>query len=161
MYHGTRKPFEVLRSGKLKPFGDAVYFTRSPEEAAYCANLLGNEAEDYTPALLVLNRSSLTQNYRLTPSRYAEHWCDEREEHVWDRTVSFRRHLLGVVLEADVAKMLGPPKFKYRDEILALPTAERAAYDQECRDAATKLREGRHHVRELIIRDRSQWPIQA
>jgi hypothetical protein len=40
IYHGTRFPMEVLRSGKLKPDGNgAVSFSRSPEVAAYFALL--------------------------------------------------------------------------------------------------------------------------
>jgi len=40
IYHGTRRPREVLRSGKLKPDGtSAVSLSRSPEVAAHFALL--------------------------------------------------------------------------------------------------------------------------
>lgn len=157
IYHGTRHPVEVLRSGKLKPSNDgAVYFTRSPEEAARCANLEGRKLDDHSPGLLVLNRASLSQTYRLTPSRYREDWLDEREEHVWDRKVSFRRHLLGVVRDADVTKILGPPDFRYLDEFEALPKAQRLGHIRKRAEAVRKLREGRAEVRRLIIRERKQ-----
>jgi hypothetical protein len=56
---------------------------------------------------------------RLEPWRYGEDWDDEQEEAIWGRTVSFRRHLLGVVREADLIKVLGPPKQTYREELKA------------------------------------------
>ena len=103
IYHGTRHLPLVLRSGKLLPAGNwdpAVFFTRSPEVAAYWANMLGREMDQYCGGILILNRTSLVQNYRLEPSRYAEEWDDEREESVWDRSINIRRHLLGVVRQA-------------------------------------------------------------
>src|SRR5207248_11385932 len=115
IYHGTRAPVEVLRSGKLKPDPTGkISFSRSPEVAAYFAHLQGDPW--WLPALLVLNRSSLIQTYRLDPWRYGEDWVDEQEEVVWGRTINFRRHLLGVVTESDVNKILGPrtPTFYVR-----------------------------------------------
>src|SRR6187200_307147 len=77
IYHGTRHLPLVLRIGKLLPaaIGDpAVFFTRSPEVAAYWAGMLGDERDQFCGGVLVLNRASLDQNYQLGPSRYAEDW---------------------------------------------------------------------------------------
>jgi hypothetical protein len=157
IYHGTRHPVEVLRSGKLMPSNDgAVYFTRSPEEAARFANLMGNKIDNYTPALLVFSRTSLAQRYRLSPSRYQDDRDDEREEHVCGRAVSVRRHLLGVIRDDDVTKVLGPSTFRYVSEINALSRKARAAYNREKAEAISQALEGRAAVRELIVRDRER-----
>src|SRR6187401_2389093 len=83
IYHGTRHLPLVLRSGKLLAAGTwdpAVFFTRSPEVAAYWANMLGRGMDQFCGGILIFNRTSLVQNYRLEPSRYAEDWkYDERE----------------------------------------------------------------------------------
>ncbi len=95
--------------------------------------------------MLVLNRNSLVQTYRLEPWRCGEDWDDEQEEVIWGRTVSFRRHLLGVVREADLTKVLGAPKQTYREEL----------------KAGDKLvRDGRARVREIIITERKQLSMQ-
>jgi hypothetical protein len=109
IYHGTRHPHDVLRTGKLKadPSGK-VSLTRSPEVAAHFALLSGDGVVHWSPAVLILNRSTLVQTYRLDPWRYGEDWDDEQEEVIWGRALSFRRHLLGLVREADLAKVLGP-----------------------------------------------------
>jgi hypothetical protein len=162
IYHGTRHLPLVLRCGKLVPplSGErALFLSRSPEAAAYFASLPGIEADQYSPGVLVLNRRSLTQSYRLEPSRYdQESEQDEREEVIWDRIVNFRRHLLGVVGESDVTAILGPPKHKclppaYR----SWPQKQRSAFHREQREAADKLvRDGRARVREIIIMERTQ-----
>ena len=65
IYHGTRLPLEVLRTGKLKPDGNgAVSLSRSPEVAAYFALLPDDGIVRWSPAVLVLNRNSLVQAYR-------------------------------------------------------------------------------------------------
>ena len=69
IYHGSRHLPLVLRSGKLLPSGlgdAAVYFTRSPEVASYWANMLGREQDQFCGGILVLNRASLVQSYRLS-----------------------------------------------------------------------------------------------
>jgi hypothetical protein len=79
LYHGTRDLPAVLRMGKLlpSPIGDtAVFFSRSPEIAVGLRQFSGG--------VLVLNRASIVQSYRLLPSRYTEDWHDEREESVWN-----------------------------------------------------------------------------
>src|SRR3954465_1100084 len=103
IFHGTRHAPAVLREGKLKgPEVDpAEFFSRSPEIAAYWALRMGEEIDQFSGAVLVLDRGSLTRSYRLEPSRYYVEWNDEREEHVYGRPVCLRRHLLGVVREAD------------------------------------------------------------
>src|SRR4051812_29022487 len=87
IYHGTRHLPLVLRSDKLLASGvrdTAVFLTRSPEVAAYWAGMMGGEIDEFSGGILVLNRTSLVQNYRLTPSRYTENWeYDEREESIW------------------------------------------------------------------------------
>jgi hypothetical protein len=75
IYHGTRHLPLVLRYGKLAPplSGErGIFLSRSPETAAYFASLSGIEADRYSPGVLVLNRRSLTQSYRLVPRRYDE-----------------------------------------------------------------------------------------
>ena len=116
IYHGSRHLPLVLRSGKLLPpgLGDgAVFFTRSPEVASYWANMLGREQDQFCGGILILNRASLIQSYRLQPSRYTAEWKDEREEHIWGRSINIRRHLLGVVREAEVDAVLGPPEYRF------------------------------------------------
>ena len=102
IYHGTRHLPLVMRTGVLLPAsaGDAaVFFSRSPEVAAYWGNMTGETRDLSDGGVLVLNRSTLVQNYRLLASRYLEDWNDEREEVVWGRRINIRRHLLGVVCE--------------------------------------------------------------
>src|SRR4051794_24343343 len=117
IYHGTRFPQEVLRSGKLKPdqITHKISLSRSPVVAAYFALLPDDGVVRWSPTVLVLNRSSLVRSYRLEPWRDGEDWHHEQEEIIWGRTVAVRRHLLGVVREADVARVLGPSKRTFRE----------------------------------------------
>jgi hypothetical protein len=156
IYHGTRAPEEVLRSGKLIPSIDGVSFSRSPEVAAYFAHLMGREVDQWSPALLVLDRSSLIQTYRLEPCRWDETLeADEREEIVRGRTINFRRHLLGVVREADVSKILGPPKLKFYPS--TWPSSKVTAFYRESLKLGEQfVREGRARVRDIIVRERKQ-----
>src|SRR5690349_18148989 len=109
IYHGTRYPDEVLRTGKLRPdITRKISLSRSPEVAAHFALLQIDGAIQWAPAVLVLNRSTLVQMYRLEPWDYGE--ADEQEEVIWHRTVSLRKHLLGVVREADLTDALGELK---------------------------------------------------
>jgi hypothetical protein len=142
IYHGTRHPQEVLRGGRLKPDStNKVSLSRSPEVAAHFALLPDDGIVRWSPAVLILNRSSLVQTYRLEPWRVGEDWDDEQEEVIWGRTVSFRRHLLGVVREADLTKVVGAAKRTYREELKA---------------GHKLVRDGRATVRDLIIRERTQ-----
>jgi len=165
IYHGTRRLSDVLRCGKLVPpsAGETgIFLSRSPEVAAYFASLLQTEADRYSPGVLVLNRRSLTQSYRLEPYRYnigSER--DERDEAIWNRVVNVRRHLLGVVRDADVSSILGPPKYRYLPPtFISWSLARRSAFSRKAVEAGTKLvRKGRARVREIIIgqRNSSAW----
>jgi hypothetical protein len=156
IYHGARDPEKVLRSGKLIPFIDGVSFSRSPEVAAYFAHLMGREVDQWSPVVLVLDRSSLIQTYRLEPCRWDEtREADEREEIVRGRTINFRRHLLGVVREADVSKILGPPKFKFFPRTWS-SSKFRAFRRQSVKLGERFVREGRARVRDIIVREREQ-----
>jgi hypothetical protein len=160
IYHGTRHLPLVLRTGKLLPAGTwdpAVFFTRSPEVAAYWADMLGTEMDQFCGGILILNRASIVQNYRLEPSRYAEDWkYDEREENVLGRSINIRRHLLGVVRQEDVDAILGPPRHR------VLPNGffgwsdrkKRLFWREEERAAREIGREGRTKVREIIVQRR-------
>jgi hypothetical protein len=156
IYHGTRAPEKVLRSGKLIPSIDGVSFSRSPEEAAHCAYLIGREIDQWSPALLVLDRSSLKQVYRLEPYRDDQEYdYDEREETIWGRTISFRRHLLGVVRESDVNNILGPRKLQF----ISPPgfVLKSRAFYQESRELGERfVRDGRARVRDIIIEERKR-----
>jgi hypothetical protein len=155
IYHGTRFPEKVLRGGKLMPHGGGVSFSRSPEVAAYFAHLIGSEGDRYSPALLVLDRSSLRQVYRLEATRYDEEWDDESEEIVRDRTINFRRHLLGVVREADVSKVLGPPKHRFVPNGWSCSKWRDYSNEQD-RPAERLVREGRARVRDIIFEERKR-----
>ena len=160
IYHGTRHLPLVLRVGKLLPAGTwdpAVFFTRSPEVAAYWANMLGEEVDQFCGGILILNRTSLVQCYRLKPSSEAEIWnYDEREENVLGRVINIRRHLLGVVRQADVDAVLGPPRHR------VLPNGfygwsdrkKQLFWREEARLAQNIVRDGRTKVREIIVQRR-------
>jgi hypothetical protein len=158
IYHGTRAPTQVLRSGKLKPDGNgAISFSRSPEVAAHFALLLGDGVVQWSPAVLVFSRSSLVQNYRLDPWRYGEDWVDEQEEVIWGRTIGIRRHLLGLVRESDVDKILGPRKQTFTPPGWSLE-ARRAFFREEVAGEAL-VRAGRARVRDIIVRERRRLSV--
>ena len=160
IYHGTRHLPLVLRIGKLAPANiekTAVFFTRSPEVAAYWANMWGREIDQFCGGILVLNRTSLVQNYRLEPSRYAEDWKhDEREESVWGRSINIRRHLLGVVRPDDVDAIVGPPRHRYFPKGYSgwSDRKMQAFWKEEKRLAREIVREGRAKVRKIIVQQR-------
>jgi len=110
--------------------------------------------------VLVLNRSTLVQNYRLLASRYLEDWNDEREEVVWGRRINIRRHLLGVVRQADVDAAIGPPRQPVLpDGFYTWPEVRRQAFwRREARLAADLVRDGRSRVREIIVQQRETTP---
>ena len=159
IYHGTRHLPLVLRIGKLLPsdFGDtAVFFTRSPEVAAYWAGMIGREIDQFSGGILVLNRTSLVQNYRLEPSRYTEEWDDEREESIWDRPINIRRHLLGVVRQADVDAILGPPRHRFfpNGYLGWSDRKQQLFWKAEAQRALEIVRDGRARVRAIIAQQR-------
>jgi hypothetical protein len=159
IYHGTRLPEKVLRSGKLIPHGGGVSFSRSPEVAAYFAYLVASELDGYLPALLVLNRSSLRQVYRLEPTRYAEDWDRDEEEEIVRRQINFRRHLLGVVRESDVSKVLGPPTNKFVPSDWSC--SKWMAYQREAGRAGRQFfRERQARVRDFIVKERERTAIE-
>jgi hypothetical protein len=145
-------------------FGETgIFFSRSPETAAYFAGLLGTECERYSPGLLVLNRGSLIQRYRLDPSRYDEGSDrDEREEVIWNRTVNIRRHLLGVIRDADVTSIIGPPKHRYLpSDFLSWSLKRRSAFNRSaCRAGDKLVQGGRAKVRKMIIAERKRRSMQ-
>jgi hypothetical protein len=160
IYHGTRHLDDVLRCGKLLPplNGEpGIFLSRSPEAAAYFASLLQTQASGYSPGVLVLNRRSLTQSYRLEPSRYdVDSDQDEREEVVWNRIVNVRRHLLGVARDAEVTAILGSTKNRYLPPaFLSWPLSRRRSFNRKAEEAGDRLvRNGRAAVREIIVRER-------
>jgi hypothetical protein len=163
IFHGTRYAKECLRAGKLicPDWGDrAICFSRSPETAAYFALLLLTEDERQTPAVLVLDRRSLAQTYRLEPFHddcfVADR--DEREERILNRNISFRRHLVGAVRDADVTKILGPAKHLYLPrDFLSWSKKKASGFNREKWVAGDRLvREGRARVRSIIIEERKR-----
>jgi hypothetical protein len=155
IYHGTRAPEKVLRSGKLIPHGGGVSFSRSPEVAAYFAYLVAPERDGYLPALLVLNRSSLRQVYRLEPTRYAQDWDRDEEEEIVRRQINFRRHLLGLVRESDVSKVLGPRTNKFVPA--GWSPSKWMAFQREASRAGKRfVRERRARVRDFIVKERER-----
>jgi len=158
IYHGTRHPEAVFRSGKLisRAKDDTIYFTRSPEVAAHFACLSGDWTERWSPAILVLNRRTIKQQYRLEPSRC---WNekDEREECIFGRNINFRRHLIGAVREADIASQIKGPT--HHDS--TLPSSldqDQVTFDQELKFGRTLVKAGRARVRAKIARDRRASP---
>ncbi|WP_156944565.1 hypothetical protein [Bradyrhizobium sp. Ec3.3] len=148
MYHGTRQLPCILRTGMLLPadVGDpAVFLTRSPDVAAYWADTTVGKNEEYCGGILVLNRTSLIQNYRLEPSRYPENWIDEREESIWYRCVNIRRHLLGVVRQPDQHGVYG---WWYQGE------QEEFLTQAQARSLHRIVSEGRAKVRNVIVQQR-------
>ena len=160
IYHGTRALPAVMRAGKLIPpdwAECAVFFSRSPQVAAYFACLMGEKEERRSPGILILDRNSLRQRYRLEPNCYDPfHDHNEREEAVWGRPVSFRRHLLGVVSEANVSEVLGPPKRPNLPRgFVGWPEARRREFIENRLASGRELvAEGRAAVRDLIVQER-------
>jgi hypothetical protein len=119
--------------------------------------MIGEKIDQFCGGILVLNRASLGQNYRLEPSRYTEEWDDEREESVWDRSINIRRHLLGVVRRGDVDAILGPPRHP------VLPNGfygwsdrkKQLFWKEEKQRGLEIVREGRAKVRETIVQQMS------
>jgi hypothetical protein len=162
IYHGTRRLFDVLRTGKLIPPLEsecAVFFSRSAEVAAYFAGFLGDKEDQLSPGVLVLDRNSLARSYRIEPNRYDE-FSDrnEREETIWYRIINIRRHLLGVVRDADVTAILGSPKQRYlpRDFIHATQARRNGFHQKRIQTGYVFVRKGRDKVRDAIIREREQ-----
>ncbi|SIO44220.1 hypothetical protein SAMN05443247_05422 [Bradyrhizobium erythrophlei] len=158
IYHGTRALPKVMRSGKLMPPDLAectVSFTRSPEVAAYFACLLGGKQDQHSPGVLILDKSSLRQRYRIEPYRYDDA-CNECEEIVWGRTINVRRHLLGVVSESHVSELLGRDTRQHLPlGFVGWPQAEQHEFKERLLDDGRNfVAEGRASVRRRIIQER-------
>ena len=161
IYHGTRNLRAVMRTGKLLPphAGErGIFFSRSAELAAHFACLQGAADERRTPGVLVLDKRSLSYCYRITPSRYDQFSArNEREEVIWHRPVNFRRHLIGVVSDADVTAKIGPARWPHLPRGFAQWPADRRRKFTEREIAAGHrlVRKGRARVRKQIIKERS------
>jgi hypothetical protein len=107
LYHGTRYPKLILRTGVLlrAEFGEQkVCLTRSPEVAAYWA-LMEREDDEKRGAVLVLDRKSLERRYKIctvaAPFWHStEIFHDEAEEEIWDDVFDIHRHLVGLATQA-------------------------------------------------------------
>jgi len=160
IYHGTRDLPGVMRLGKLLPpiwAESGVFFTRSAEVAAYFAYLMGEKKDQRSPGVLILDKDSLRQCYRLEPYRYdPSNDRNEREEVIWCRIINFRRHLVGAVSDANVSAVLGPPKRRYLPQGFARwPDARRQKFNERKGAAGRRfVRRGRADVRQLIVRER-------
>ena len=86
-----------------RPSDLGVFFTRSPETAAYFA-LLERDDDEGRGAILILDRQSLRCKYRVEPW-HDDFWDDETgrrdemEERVWGSVTDVGRHLIGYVTE--------------------------------------------------------------
>ena len=110
--------------------------------------------------MLVLDRSSLIRNYRLDPWRYDE-VEDEQEEVCWGQTINLRKHLLGVVTESDVNKVLGLRKRAFLPRGYSnWSQAKRSAFFQSEFEGEKLARAAGARVRDIIIRERKQLSMQ-
>ena len=140
-----------------EPGQKAVFLTRSPEIAAYWANMMGSKIDDFSGGILVLDRSSLTRIYRLEPTRYTENWSDEREESIWERPINFRRHLLGVVRHVDVDALLGPRENPHASRRFYFwpKRSKYSFWHNKFRSSESFTRDGRAKVRKLINQEQA------
>ena len=116
----------------------------------------GRAIDQFCGGILILNRTSLVQNYRLEPSRYTEDWkYDEREEIIWGRSINIRRHLLGVVRQADVDAILGPPRHRFYPNGWSSRKIQ-LFWKEEERLGREMVREGRAKVRKIIVQQRKR-----
>jgi hypothetical protein len=102
----------------------------------------------------VLNRNSLSKNIRFEPvfEDLFGDLRDEREERIIGRDISFRRHLIGVIRETDVDKILGPLPPDYD----SWSRSKKLSFDSKAVKAGDELfREGRARVRRIIIEERA------
>jgi hypothetical protein len=106
LFHGTQFWQDILSSGTLRgmsiPHG-SLCLTRSPEVAAFSA-FLPRQRREVEPAILVLDRATLRNRYRLELRHdgWTGHYeveRDEAEEIIYGRDVhDLLRHLHGLVL---------------------------------------------------------------
>jgi hypothetical protein len=108
LYHGTQSSRSILKSDRIffAPIGDpAVCFTRCPNEAARWAGLKSDG--DGQPAILIFDRRSLANRYRIEPycddpQKSDPSRRDEMEERVWCTDIDISAHLIGHVSEEKV-----------------------------------------------------------
>jgi hypothetical protein len=101
LFHGTRYPLTILKSGKLipGPCGDvAVCFTRSALVAAYWATLPRDDGED-RGAVFVFDRDRLSTCYQFDTSEHFDVEDDEQEERVWNRSVLLTAGMVGLATQ--------------------------------------------------------------
>ena len=104
LYHGTRYRQSILKTETLfrpEVGVDAVFFTRSPEVAAYWA-LLKREDDEGRGSVLVCDRQSLASRYKIkcNPQVYWHSdttFHDEAEEQIFDNVTKIGDHLIGIV----------------------------------------------------------------
>jgi hypothetical protein len=107
LFHGTRHAKSILTTGVLfysTPGDPGVFFTRSPEIAAYWA-LMDRESDEGWGAILIFDRQSLRCRYRVEP--WHNPFCDDKagrtdemEERIRESVTDVGRHLIGYVTEA-------------------------------------------------------------
>ena len=150
--------FARVNEFRLKSESELFSLPYTAETAACWALLEGSLiGEKRSTGILVLNRRTLSYNYRIRPSRYDQtSERDEREEFLWGRIIDFRKHLLGVVSEADVARVLGPPRVRYLPPSFeSWSTKKRTAFFKPGYDAGDELVQvGREQVRDRIAKGR-------
>ncbi|PSC05973.1 hypothetical protein SLNSH_06250 [Alsobacter soli] len=108
LFHGSRYGQSMLDDNAMyrSPSGfPGVFLTRSVDVAAHFALMEGRDDAEPLGCILVLNRRTLKQRYRLEPRD--EGWWDdlggrpngitECEEAVWATITDLSRHLLGVI----------------------------------------------------------------
>ena len=117
LFHGTRYPKSIARSGMLlfATAGDPVVcFSRSVEVAAYWADMPRDDDEG-RGAVFVFDRCSLATRYRLEPFHdpiwdTPTFWNDEMEERVWLTNIPIAPHLIGFV-ETESNPGMANPRF--------------------------------------------------
>src|SRR6516225_3596125 len=104
LYHGTRYRQSILKTETLfrpEVGVDAVFFTRSPEVAAYWA-LLKRDDDEGRGSIMVCDRQSLASRYKIkcNPQVYWHSdttFHDEAEEQIFDNVTKIGDHLIGIV----------------------------------------------------------------
>ena len=128
LFHGTRHAKLILTTGVLfyAASGEpGVFFTRSPEIAAYFA-LLERDSDEGLGAILIFDRQSLRCRYRIEPW-HDDFWDDETgrrdemEERVWGNVTDIGHHLIGLVTEPTTccSKELKPHSRAFQERIRA------------------------------------------
>jgi hypothetical protein len=121
LYHGTRYPQLILRTGVLfraESGGTKVCFTRAAEVAAYWA-LLERDDDEGRGAILILDRQSLDRRYKLVPNPQA-YWHtetlfhDEAEEEIWDDVTDIDKYLIGFVSGPTARGVRRMPRLNHR-----------------------------------------------